>query len=363
MDAVSEQQTTPARPRQVTVACLIVMLGSVFVILLMWDRISNLHNLATRQALQSFVQRSDLHGAGVDVGGLLTTVKVLSMICAAFAVAMVVQGWHATTRSRSARLALTVLTVPLFLTALVGDGFVGSAAATFWASGVAAAVATLWLGPNRVWFGDPAPAQNPAQTPTAGRTDYAQAPFTYPTPAPPRQPDQAPPSAGSPTTWAPPPVSAYDVPGTHPARPPSARPRALLWACLLTWLCTGLAATGLAVSIAMMSSDSDSVMHDLYQRDPQLADQGLSQHAVLAMLYVISALVLVAAVAAAVFAILVFLRHHWAWYALIVSASGAALLFLIGSFGSPIAIVLLGASIATVACLVRPEVRSWLLRR
>jgi hypothetical protein len=38
------------------------------------------------------------------------------------------------------------------------------------------------------------------------------------------------------------------------------------------------------------------------------------------------------------------------------------LLFLIGSFGSPVAIVLLVASVATIAFLVRPEVRAWVRR-
>jgi hypothetical protein len=327
-----------------------------------------------------------VHDAGIGVGGLITTVKVVSMVSAACAVAMVVQGWHATSRSRHARLALTVLAGPLFLTGLVGDGFVGSAAGTFWATAVCAAVATLWLGPNRIWFGDPAPVARQGPAALRRPDPFARGgppPSSQIGPPPPPSPTQTTgvsPGAAPPATWAPPPTSAYDASTPYAARPqaqpqsrpqsgpqsrplPRRRPRALLWACLLTWVCTGLAATGLAISIAMMSSDSDSVMHDLYRQDPQLAQQGLSQREVLAMLYVISTIVLLAAVAAAVFAILVYLRRAWAWYALVVSACAATLLFLVGSFGSPLAIVLLGASVATLACLVRPEVRAWLLRR
>jgi hypothetical protein len=153
-------------------------------------------------------------------------------------------------------------------------------------------------------------------------------------------------------------MSAYDV-----RRPPSARPRALVWACVLTWVCSGLAATGLALSLAMLSADSDSILDDVYRQNPQLADQGLSRHAVLTMLIVICAVVLVAALAAAAFAILLFLHHPWAWHALVASSIGAALLFLVGSFGSPVAIVFLGACVATIVCLMRPEVRAWPLGR
>jgi hypothetical protein len=64
-----------------------------------------------------------------------------------------------------------------------------------------------------------------------------------------------------------------------------------------------------------------------------------------------------------VFAVLVFLRRTWAWYALLVSACGAALLFLVAALGSPVSLVLLAASVATIVCLVRPEVRAWMLRR
>jgi hypothetical protein len=366
MDGVSEQQTKPVRPPQVTVACAIVMVGSVFVVLLIWDRIAGLHTLETQQALQAFLNRSDLKQAGIDLAALATIVKVVSMISAACAVAMVVLGWQVAQRSHSARLALTILAVPLFLTGLAGDGFVSSAAATFWCSGVAAAVLTLWLGPTRVWFGAPAVAGRDAASWTTDRSGPTDRPPPPPSDAspfrtpPPRSPQttQLPPGPGVPPAWTPPYASAYDV-----RRPRAARPRALLWACLITWVCTALAATGLGLSMAMMARDSDSVLDEMYRQNPEFADQGVSQHTLLTLLFVISAVVLAAAVAAAVFAVLLFLRRRWAWYALVVSASAAAILFLIGALGSPVSLVLLAASVATIACLVRPEVRRWVLSR
>ncbi len=350
-----------------TFACLIVMLGSVFVVLLMWDRVTNLHDLETQKALQSFLDHSEVKGAGLGLGDLVTIVKVVSMGLAACAVAMVVQGYQATKRSRGARLALTVLSIPLFLLGLVGDGFVSSAAATFWCSGVVAAVLTLWLGPTRVWFGDPAPSppQAPPQaTPRVPQSTQTpgQPPTTpHATELPTGLPTRLPTRLAAPTTpaaWTPPPTSAHDVRARR-----GARPRALLWACLLTWVFTGLAGTGLALSLAVMSRDPDSVLDEMYRQNPELAEQGLTQQTTLVVLWVISALVLAATVAAAVFALLVFLRRRWAWYALLASAGVAAVVFLVGALGSPVALVLVGASVATIACLVRPEVRSWLVSR
>jgi Family of unknown function (DUF6264) len=359
MEGVSEQQAKPVRPPQVTVACAIVMVGSVFVVLLVWDRIAGLHTLETQQALRTFLNRSDLRRTGIDLASLVTIVKVVSMVSAACAVAMVVLGWQVAQRSHSARLALTILAGPLFLTGLVGDGFVSSAAATFWCSGVGAAVLTLWLGPTRVWFGEAAPATadrtGPGGRPPSPRPDPS--PFRTP-PPPPTRMTQLPPAPDRPPAWAAPPTSAYDVrPSTD------ARPRAVLWACLITWLCTGLAALGLVLSMAMMAADPDSVVDEMYRQNPALADQGISQHTLLTLLFVISAVVLAASVAAAVFALLLFLGRRWAWYAVVVAACGAAILFLIAALGSPVSLVMLAASVATIAFLVRPEVRAWLVRR
>jgi hypothetical protein len=328
----------------------------------------------TQTSLKAFLDRSKLRDDGLDVGTLSTIVKVVSMTCAALGVAMAVQGWQINRRSRHARVALTALAIPLFVTALVGDGLVESAAATFWCSAVSAAVLTLWLGPARVWFGDasttlrntgPAPRQplghapgRPGPTPPS-----SSGPTTQPPPPsfPSRTPTQGQTSSqvtAPPAPWAPPPTSAYDA-----SRPRVARPRALLWACVLTWVCTGLAIVGLGLTLVMMGHDSGSVLDQMYKQNPQLADEGFSRHTILGMLVAVSAVALAAAVAAAVFAVLLFLRHHWAWFALLASASLAALLFLVASFGSPVAVVLLGACVATIVCLVRPEVRAWLISR
>src|SRR3954452_942354 len=160
MEGVSDPTTKPARPPQVTFACGIVMVGSLFVVLTMWDRIAGLHTLDSRTGLQSFLDDSGLDSSGLTVTDLMATVKVLAMIAAACATAMVVLGWQSLQRNRSARLGLAILAVPLFVTGLATDGIVSS--------GVAAAVLTLWLGPARHWFSDtPAPDPDPPTAPSS----------------------------------------------------------------------------------------------------------------------------------------------------------------------------------------------------
>ena len=66
------------------------------------------------------------------------------MVAAGCATAAGILGYQVLRRSKSARLALTVLAAPLFLTGMVTGGFVSSL--------VAASAVMLWLQPARDWF-------------------------------------------------------------------------------------------------------------------------------------------------------------------------------------------------------------------
>jgi len=345
MDGVSEPSTKPVRPPQVTFACGIVMIGSVFVVLTMWDRIAGLHTLDSRSGLQSFLHDSGLDSSGLTVGDLMSTVKVLAMIAAGCATAMVILGWQTLQRSHGARIGLAILAVPLFVTGLATDGIVSS--------GVAAAVLTLWLGPARAWFSDaPAPEKETPQKQPATR-----APVT-----PPRQAPATPRAV----EWAPPTTTAYDVhpPRRTPARPLLRnRPQQLVWACLITWGLTSLIAFVLAGSMVIVAADNASLLDRMHEQDPQLAEQGISDHALLVAVFVMCAVLLAWALAAAAFAVLLFRGHRWAWYALFVSAIAAAVLCLLGVLGSLVVLVPLGGILATIGLLTRPEVRAWLAPR
>ena len=373
MDRVSEPSTTPARPPQVTVACGIAMVGSVFVVLAVWDRIAGLHTIDTRETLRPWLDDPVLKKSGITMSDLLVTVKVISMIAGACAAAIAVLGFQTLRRSRSARLVMSVLAVPMFLAGLAADGI--------FSSGVAAAVATLWFGPARVWFQD-GPATERAGRPTAPTAPTApSAPRSTPPgpgpsqgPSPERPPptpgwlapppsSQAPP--GTPYVWAPPPTSAYDAPGaprsTRPTGP--TRPNALLGACLLVWTFCLMTALLVGGSLAVLAADSATVLDRMHEQDPQLAERGFSDHDLLVIGYVTGSLVIVWSLAAGALAVVVFLRHRWGWYALLVSTIGVVILTLLATFGFILVLIPLAAAVTTLALLVRPEVKAWLISR
>jgi hypothetical protein len=283
------------------------------------------------------------------------------MAAAGCATATLILGWQVTRRSKGARLALSVLAGALVLTGLVSDWFLESVAGTFWACGVGAAVVTLWLGPARLWFSD-------QPMPTVEKGGHPVVP--PPSPRPPRYDAPTPPAYQQPPpmqhpwpphAWTPPPASAYDA----PRRPVAVghRPPALLWACIVTWFCTGVAAVILAVSTVTLAHDSQPVLDEAYRQNPQLSEQGFSQHELLVMLYVVIALVLAGSAAAATFAALLYRGRRWAYYALLAAAALSALFFLLSALGSVIGLLPLAASVGTIVCLVRPEVRGWVVRR
>src|SRR6478609_6274483 len=129
MEGVSEQSKTPPRPPQVTVAAWMIMVGSVFVVLIVWDRIAALHSLDTRKTLEPILADRRMKDAGIELNDLLAVIRIVSMVAAGCATAMAVLGYQTLQRSRGARLALTVLAVPLFISGLATGGYVSSAVA------------------------------------------------------------------------------------------------------------------------------------------------------------------------------------------------------------------------------------------
>jgi hypothetical protein len=367
MEGVSEPSTTPVRPPHVTIASAIVIVGSAFVVLQMWDRIAGLQSIETRTTMATYLAESRLGDEGVDVAQLTTIVRVAAMVAAGCATATLILGYQVTRRSRSARLALSVLAAALLIAGLVSDWFVESVAGTFWAGGICAAVVTLWLGPAGDWFSDkPAPARQAREGHAVGSTTRSAAsapPRQHDVPASPPTHESPPPmhQPWPPTAWTPPQASAYDVP--HPPAPRAARPAALLLACIVTWICTALAAMILLVSIVTLAQDAQPVLDEAYRQNPQLSEQGFSEHDLLVMLYVVIAVVLLSTAAAAAFAVWLFRGRRWAWYALLIAAGVSTMFFLASAFGSPVGLLPLAASAVTVFCLVRPEVRAWLVRR
>ncbi|HEY0950373.1 hypothetical protein, partial [Nocardioides sp.] len=157
---------TPARPRQVTLAAWLIMVGSAIVVAMVFDRIGGLHTLETRDSVERFLAEPPGSDLGIGVDGVITLLRIVSMVTAGCATAAAILGYQVLRRSRSARLALTILAVPLFLTGMVTGGFVSSV--------VAASAVMLWLQPSRSWFdGTPPPPPRVPAPPAARETPPA----------------------------------------------------------------------------------------------------------------------------------------------------------------------------------------------
>ena len=345
MSSPSAPPPAPSRPRQVTLAAWLIMGGSVLVVATAFQRVSGLHSLETRQAVERFLAGRPGSDLGITTAGVLDTLRVVSMVAAGCATAAAILGYHVLQRSRSARVALSVLALPLFVTGLATGGFLASV--------VAAASVMLGLQPARDWFA--------GREPAAGRPE-APAP---PRPVWPPQPwDRGPrsgPAAGQGSGEGPGGAPAEHLPRL--ATDPDVRPPALAWACGLTWVFAGLTVVLMCSSIALLATDPGLVFDELHRQDPQLAAAGLTDDVLRTASFVVGGLLVAWSLAALVLGVLAWRRVRWARVALLVSAAASAVGCLLASVGQFVMLLPLTASVVTLVLLVRPDVRAWFDRR
>lgn len=330
MAGVSEP--TPERPRQVTMAGWLIMVGSVFALGLVIDRLSGLHTLETQESINDFLSTPPGSDLGVGHETVVTVIRTLAMVTAGCATAAGILGFHVLRRSRSARTAVTVLAVPIFFAGMVTGGFITSV--------VAASAAILWLQPARSWFdGKPAPERRTAGAPAG------------------------PPAAASP--FAAPYVPQVAEQTVVPSEAqPSDRPRPVLWACLVTWICTALVTLGLVASGVALAVSPDLMLDQVHKDNPDLAAQGISDDLLIGATYVMIAGLVLWAASAAGLAVLVLRRVDWARIVLIVSAATCAVFSLVASaVGAFLLVVPLLASAFVIVTLLRSDTRPWFARR
>jgi hypothetical protein len=331
MGGVSEPSPS-SRPHQVTLAAWLTMVGSVIVVVLVYDRIAGLHTLETRQSVEKVL--ADAPGLGIGVDGVLTVIRTLAMVTAGCATAAAVLGYQVLRRSRSARLALTVVAIPLAVGGLATGGFVSSV--------VAASVVMLWLQPARDWFDGVVRREPSAVPPTAAAP-------TAPTTSPPPPPE----GAGS-APAAPPSVASSTAPL------PLSRPPTVAVACALTWITSGLTVVGMVLTGVLVALRPDTLLDEVHRQNPELAAEGVTNRMLVAMTIVMIAGIVLWCLVAAVLAILVFRRTEWARIVLVISAAAAAALSLVGTaVGAFLLVFTLIASVVTLALLLRPETRGW----
>lgn len=356
----------PARPRQVTLAAALIMGGSAMIVGLVFERIAGLGSLETQKSVEQFLSEPPGDGLGLSADDLVTALRALAMVAGACATAAGILGFYVLRRSRSARVGLAVLALPLFASGMAAGGFMPAV--------VVAATAMLWFQPSRDWFDGvvrrPAveAAQSTAQStaqPTA--QSMAGSPVEAP-PEPPAEPPVSPPSsepramAGfgtAPVGYEP----AVTAPVPLPAGRPVGRPARLLWACILTWTVCGLAISAMALSVLVLLAAPDVVFTEMHRQNPGLASEGLSDSEIRSATFVLAAVVLVWGGAAVLFAVQAFRGVAWGRLALLVSAAVAAVVCLLGSVLNVLLALPLGACLVTVALLLRPDVRAWFATR
>lgn len=399
--------TTPPRPRQVTTAAVLGVVGSVLLVVSLFDAIGRVRSVEMRSAVEEFLAEPPGNGLGISTDSVLDLLHVMVLFNGALAATAAVLAVYVAQRHQAARVGFSVAAALLLFTAPLSGGVMAML--------VALGATMLWSRPARDWFAgrEPSPVVERAsdgssastgehrswpapdprhgvtaptperdesrpQAPPHGHAEGQPAP-QWPVPAPGSQhPDHG--GAASDQTgsepaaatypfgtrpdpqWAPP--GAGQQPGVPPwavgtAQDPDRRPGSVTAAAIITWVFAGLTGLGyLAVVLMLMVARQPLV--DAIQADPQFESLPMSTDDLLAVLWVMSAVSIFWSVSAVALAVLAFRRVGWARTALVVSAASAMMVSLLAfPFG-----LLHGAAAATAfALLLGKRSSAWFARR
>lgn len=323
----------------------VVMFSSVLVLLTAFERLSGLGSLDTRNGVEDLLAEPTISGLGLDFDGAIQILYVSGAIAALCASATAILGWFVLKPDTSARRAISILAVPLFVTGLTAGGF----AASF----VAAGAAMLWMQPAREWFstGSWTPPSPPA---SAAAEATRRTPWTTPSAPTERPGTQA---------FQQPPVAAQSGPD-HPKPAPVGhqlhdRPRAVIAAFVLTVLTAGGVLVASLLTLVVVGLSPDMIMTELERQQPELIADGLTLDQLRFSAYVSAGIAIVWCSLALAFAGFVMARRAWARRGLMITAAFSAGACFLVALSAPVLVVPAVAAMATVACLGRTEVRHW----
>lgn len=372
---MSDSGTAP-RPRQLTVAGGFVVAGSLFLLLSVFDSLASLDSVDTRAEVEQMLSTSSGQGLGLSVSQALTGMRVGLQIAAVCAAAALVLGVFVLRRHHGARLALSVVAVPILLTAPLTGGLLGVA--------VAVATATLWSGPARDWFaGRPVRETTPLFRRGEERKDVStgpDAPRPAPSSSPPPPDAPATPSLLAPTSTSAPtqrpsetpgfgaaPVQqsvqqSPQQPGQHPWMastqhhgPIAPVPAQVRIACWLTWAFSGIVALMYVGVLAFLVLDQAQLVKALTD-SPQWTQAGLDERLIVPVLWIGCLMFLGWALGAMALAWLTWRRHNWARYLLVASAAVAGVA---ATFAFPVGLIHQAACVAAIVMLVSAPARAW----
>ncbi len=365
------QSTRPgsARPRQLTLAASFVIGGSALLVLTAFDSLARLTSVQKRQDVGEMLSTPPFDGVGLSVDDVLAITRVGLMVAAACAAAAVVLGIFVLQRHRGARVALSVVAVPLVLSTFATGDLLGAL--------VAAATLVLWTGPARDWFaGRPVrEPERPGRGRRTGGSDQQDRPDPWAVPpvqesAPP-QDDRVPPTLSTTTSSQAPPATsgfgeratavaerpaAWPVPaGGPPAGARLAVPATVKMACLLTWAFAGVVALMYAGLLVYLAIDADRLV-DFVVSSPEWERADLDRSLILPMLWVGCLMFLGWSLGACVLAFFTWRRHNWARWLL---AASAATALVAAVFAFPVGMLHQAAAALAIGGLFSAAARAW----
>src|SRR6195952_6049877 len=184
-------ETGSARPRQLTLAGWFVVVASVMLVITVYSTIAGLNSVDTRDRVTDWLSTPTGKGLGLSVTDALSGLRAALMVTGLGAAASGVLGYFVLQRHRGARIALSIVVVPIVLANLVTAPLTGGLLGAL----IAAATVVLWTGPARDWFAgrpvrQPAVAvrreepRPPAPTPPAATPPLATPPADLSTQSP-----------------------------------------------------------------------------------------------------------------------------------------------------------------------------------
>jgi hypothetical protein len=354
-------------PRQLVVAAGVVIGGSVFLVAAVFDSLAKLQSVETREQLQRVVSSSAGRELGLTLDQVISAMRTALGATAVCAAVAAVLGVFVLQRHRGARIGLSIVAVPLLVSAPLVGGFLGAV--------IAVATLMLWNGPAADWYAG-RPIRETARRTRPGPSD-GSSPDAPPRPASPPSSSlsdpQAPPStrepsrtpgvtqgfgeAGAPVAApgpeAPQPWAVPPYPLEAPAAGPV--PGQVKMACILTWVFSGVVALLYLAALVALVVDRQPIV-DRVVSSPTWRDAGLADDMLLPMLWLGVLLFLAWSLGAIVLAWFAWRRHNWARYLL---AASAVVTLLVGAVAFPVAVPHQIACALAAGALFAPRSRAW----
>lgn len=343
--------------------------ASLAMLLSVGELMGKLNTVDLRQSIGDFLATQGGTSLNLDVDQALLVARVGLLVTGAASAATLVFAVFATRRDKSARIAMSVLSVPLLICGVFVDPFL--------AGFIVAAAVLLWTRPAGDWFAGRPPRPEPAPRTAGPREEQelsrrpdnpvAQAPPSTPDPEQPPSVPAAPAPFGS-SYGEPTSASVPHQPGAHPpatgAAPAMRRPRQVTTACSIAWATSGIVA--LMMVGTLLALQSASVVQDMRTRlgdNPALKQSGMSFDDLVVAVRVVVVLALIWAIAAIGVAVLAYRRQGWARITLAVSAAVAALLALASSVSFPGFLLVSAAAVTTTVLLFHRDSSRWYAER